>query len=91
MFFIRAIVNLTQSTENVKRRQPALKASVAGKIFSSHCFQGASFSLLPQGLYIFLVTFVIVVYFILRRLLYLAYSANLGLLCMPHPVMGPLV
>ena len=32
-----------------------------------------------------------VVYFILSRLLYLAYSANLVLLCMPHPGMGPLV
>ena len=30
-------------------------------------------------------------YFILSRLLYLAFSANLGLLCMPHPGMGPLV
>ena len=35
--------------------------------------------------------FVVVVYFILSRLLYLAFSANLGLLCMPHPGMGPLV
>ena len=34
---------------------------------------------------------VVVVYFILNRLLYLAYSANLGLLCMPHPGKGPLV
>ena len=33
---------------------------------------------------------VVVVYFILSRLLYLAFSANLGLLCMPHPSMGPL-
>ena len=33
-----------------------------------------------------------IVYCILSRLwLYLAYSANLGLLCMPHPGMGPLV
>ena len=32
-----------------------------------------------------------VVYFILSRLLYLAYSAYLGLLCMPYPGMGPLV
>ena len=30
-------------------------------------------------------------YFFLSRLLYLAFSANLGLLCMPHPGMGPLV
>ena len=30
-------------------------------------------------------------YFILSRLLYLAYSAKLGLLCMPHPGMGPLI
>ena len=30
-------------------------------------------------------------YFILSRLLYLAFSANIGLLCMPHPGMGPLV
>ena len=34
---------------------------------------------------------VVVVYFILSRLLYLAYSANLGPICMPHPGMGPLV
>ena len=34
---------------------------------------------------------VVVVYFILSRLLYLAFSANLGLLCMLHPGMGPLV
>ena len=34
---------------------------------------------------------VVFVYFILSRLLYLAFSANLGLLCMPHPGMGPLV
>ena len=34
---------------------------------------------------------VVVVYFILSRLLYLAYSANLGLLCMPHPGIVPLV
>jgi len=33
----------------------------------------------------------VVVYFILSRLLYLAYSANLGLLYMPHPGIGPLV
>ena len=31
------------------------------------------------------------VYFILSRLLYLAFSANLGLLCMPHPGIGSLV
>ena len=30
------------------------------------------------------------VYFILSRLSYLAFSANLGLLYMPHPGMGPL-
>ena len=35
--------------------------------------------------------FVVVVYFNLSRLLYLALSANLGLLCMLHPGMGPLV
>ena len=34
---------------------------------------------------------VVVVYFIVSRLLYLAFSANLGLLYMPHPGMGPLV
>ena len=34
---------------------------------------------------------VVFVYFIFSRLLYLAYSANLGLLCMPHPGMGHLV
>ena len=37
------------------------------------------------------ITVVVVVYFILIRLLYLAFSPNLGLLCMPHPGMGPLV
>ena len=37
------------------------------------------------------VVVIVVVYFILSRLLYLALSANLGLLCMPHPGMGPLV
>ena len=37
------------------------------------------------------VVVVVVVYFILSRLLFLAFSANLGLLCMPHPGMGPLV
>ena len=37
------------------------------------------------------VVVVVVVYFVLSRLLYLAFSANLGLLCMPHPGMGPLV
>ena len=36
------------------------------------------------------VVVVVVVYFILSRLLYLALSANLGLLCMLHPGMGPL-
>ena len=35
---------------------------------------------------------VVVVDVILSRLLlYLAFSANLGLLCIPHPGMGPLV
>ena len=33
----------------------------------------------------------VVVYFILSRLLHLAFSATLGLLCMPHLGMGPLV
>ena len=33
----------------------------------------------------------LVVYFILSWLLYQAFSANLGLLCMPHPGIGPLV
>ena len=34
---------------------------------------------------------VVVVYFILSRLLYLAFTANVGLLCMSHPGMGFLV
>ena len=33
----------------------------------------------------------VAVCFILSRLLFLAFTANLGLLCMPHPGMGPLV
>ena len=37
------------------------------------------------------VVVVVVVYFILSRLLYLAFSADLGLQCMLHPGMGPLV
>ena len=40
---------------------------------------------------LFIVNAVVVVYFILSRLLFLAFSVNLGLLCMPHPGMGPLV
>ena len=36
-------------------------------------------------------TLLLLFYFILSRLLYLAFSANLGLLCMPNPGMGPLV
>ena len=39
----------------------------------------------------FIHAYSVVVYYILSRLLYLAYSANLGLLCMPHPGMGHLV
>ena len=34
---------------------------------------------------------VVVVVCFLSRLLFLAFSANLGLLCMPHPGMGPAV
>ena len=41
--------------------------------------------------YVVVVLVVVVFYFILSRLLYLAFSANLGLLCMPHPGMGTLV
>ena len=41
--------------------------------------------------YVVVVVVAVVVYFILSRLLYLAYLANLGLFCMPHPGMGPLV
>ena len=37
------------------------------------------------------VVVVVVVYFILSRLLYVAFSANLGLLCLPHPGRRPLV
>ena len=37
------------------------------------------------------VVVVVIVHFILSRLLYLALSANLGVLCMLHPGMGPLV
>ena len=40
--------------------------------------------------YFFSTFVVVVVYFLLSMLLYLASSANLGLLCMPHPGMGPL-
>ena len=40
---------------------------------------------------IFIKSRVVVVYFILSRLSYLAYSVNLGLLCMLHPGVVPLV
>ena len=43
------------------------------------------------NIHCFVVVVVVVVYFIVSRLLYLAFSANLGLLCMPHPGKGPLV
>ena len=38
-----------------------------------------------------IVVVVVVAYIVLSRLLYLAFSANLGILCMPHPGMGALV
>ena len=44
-----------------------------------------------QAVAIVVVVVVVVVYFILSRLLFLAFSAYLGLLCMPHPGMAPLV
>ena len=34
--------------------------------------------------------FVVIAYFILSKLLYLTFSANLGLVCMPHSGMGHL-
>ena len=40
---------------------------------------------------VIVVLVVVVGYFILSRLLNLAFSASLGLLCMPHPGAGPLV
>ena len=51
----------------------------------SHDYLEKSFSSMQTLLPLFFV-----VHFILSRLLYLAFSANLGLLCMPHPGMGPL-
>ena len=47
------------------------------------CFSAQSFSLY--------VVVIVVVYFILSRLFFLAYLASLSLLCMLHPSMGPLV
>ena len=38
-----------------------------------------------------MVVVTVVVYFILSRLLYLAFSANLDTLCMVHPGMEPIV
>ena len=49
------------------------------RLFNSRLFQAPR--LLPPPFYSGLQS----------RLLYLAFSANLGLLCMPHPGMGPLV
>ena len=44
-----------------------------------------------QYCFVVVVVVVAVVYFVLSKLLYLVYSVILGLLCMPHPGMGPLV
>ena len=40
---------------------------------------------------LYLVSSFYFILFFLSRLLFLAFSANLGLLCLPHPGMGPLV
>ena len=58
--------------------------------YQCNCADGYTGANCEQSKFSFAVFFV-VVYFILSRLLYLAFSANLGLLCMPHPGMGPLV
>ena len=55
-------------------------------IVSPETFYGMS-----NGFFNTVANFVVVVYFVLSRLLYLALSANLGLLCMPHPGKGHLV
>ena len=47
--------------------------------------------LIPQKIIDHIHYQVVVVYFILSRLLYLAFSANLGLPYLPHPGMGALV
>ena len=56
-------------------------------------FRGAY---IREGLYLgfyggLLTVVAVVTCFILSRLLYLAFSTTLGLLCMPHLGMGPLV
>ena len=57
-----------------------------------HLYQALPYVQKYTGLPLYLTVVVVVfVYFILSRLLYLAFSANLGLLCMLHPNMGPLV
>ena len=78
-----------------------LSFSMFQEWFTSHCL----LQLIEHRNYVFncekvaynvirfasIVVVAVVVYFVLSRLLYLAFSANLGLLFMSHPGMGALV
>ena len=55
------------------------------------CGHGSHWKYWLDNSFVVVVVVVVVGYFILSRLLYLAFSANLGLLCMPHLGMGPIV
>ncbi len=46
---------------------------------------------MPRPSHVVVVAVVVVVVTFLSRLLFVAFSANLGLLCMLHPGMGPLI
>ena len=84
---LKPITDIEFSSKNQKLNQ-TLNLDSPSKNYA-YCFMGAVFLYIHRGESYDIV--VVVVYFILSRLLYLAFSANLGLLCMPHPGMGSLV
>ena len=78
---------LLRKAESVSIHQRNVKL-LATDIFETQSYLNPSFM---KQILILNDVVVVVVYFILSRLLFLAFSANLGLLCMPHPGIGPLV
>ena len=81
------ILSLSQNSFCCKIKLPQNGSKVCRvSITNSACHYGEQYITIFRYIIYFVV---VVVYFILSRLLYLAFSANLGLLCMPHPGMGP--
>ena len=70
-----------------------IQNSISGSLPRDHAFGiiASVASTLNFLLHAKIVVVIVFVYCILSRLLYLAFSANLGLLCMLHLGMGPLV